>query len=89
MPGSDYLDHFGSVASQILKGDQAVARGDKANRAKFWVDRDLGGVSLLRAEFGTMSFPRHVHSELVIAVTEICAFDLLDGWENGSEATRG
>jgi AraC-like DNA-binding protein len=34
------------------------------------VDRDLGGVSLLRAEFGTMSFPRHVHSELVIAITE-------------------
>jgi AraC-like ligand binding domain len=47
-----------------------VARRDKENWAKFWVDRDLGGVSLLRAEFGTMSFPRHVHSELVIAVTE-------------------
>lgn len=47
-----------------------MARRDKANRATFWVDRDLDGVSLLRAEFGTMSFPRHVHSELVIAVTE-------------------
>jgi AraC-like DNA-binding protein len=34
------------------------------------VDHELGGVSLLRAEFGTMSFPRHVHSELVIAITE-------------------
>jgi AraC-like DNA-binding protein len=47
-----------------------VARRDKRNRAKFWVDRELVGVSLLRAEFSTMSFPRHVHSELVIAITE-------------------
>jgi AraC-like DNA-binding protein len=47
-----------------------VARRDRENRAKFWVDRDLGGVGLLRAAFGTMSFPRHVHDEFVIAVTE-------------------
>jgi AraC-like DNA-binding protein len=48
----------------------AVVSRDKENRAKFWVDRDLTGVGLLRAAFGTMSFPRHVHSEFVIAVTE-------------------
>jgi AraC-like DNA-binding protein len=48
----------------------AVARLDKENRAKFWVDEDLSGVSLLRAAFGTLSFAPHVHSELVIAVTE-------------------
>jgi AraC-like DNA-binding protein len=47
-----------------------VARRDKENRAKFWVDRDLGGVSLLRAAFGTISFPRHVHSEFIVVVTE-------------------
>jgi AraC-like DNA-binding protein len=47
-----------------------LARRDKLNRAKFWVDRDLGGIGLLRAAFGTISFPRHVHGELVIAVTE-------------------
>jgi AraC-like DNA-binding protein len=47
-----------------------VARRDNANRAKFWIDRDLDGVSLLRAAFETISFPRHVHSEFVIAVTE-------------------
>jgi AraC-like DNA-binding protein len=47
-----------------------LPRRDQQNRAKFWVDAELGGVSLLRAEFGTMTFPRHVHSELVIAVTE-------------------
>jgi AraC-like DNA-binding protein len=50
--------------------DLAVARRDKENRAKFWVDRDLGGVSLLRAAFGTISFPRHVHGEFVVVVTE-------------------
>jgi len=43
---------------------------DKQNRTKFWVDRDLGGVSLLFTEFRTVSFPRHVHDEFVIAVTE-------------------
>lgn len=47
-----------------------MARRDKANRAKFWVDHEIGGVSLLRAAFSTMYFPRHVRSELVIAVTE-------------------
>lgn len=48
----------------------AVARQDRENRAKFWVDADFGGVGLLRAAFGTLSFAPHVHSELVIAVTE-------------------
>jgi AraC-like DNA-binding protein len=69
VPGSEYVDYFGKAASRILKGP-VVSRRDKENRAKFWVDRDLGGVGLLRAAFGTMSFPRHVHSEFVIAVTE-------------------
>src|SRR6185295_8638204 len=47
-----------------------VARLDQFNRAKFWVDQDLSGVSLLRAAFRTLSFAPHVHNELVIAVTE-------------------
>jgi AraC-like DNA-binding protein len=55
---------------QYPRRASALARRDKENRAKFWVDRDLGGVGLLRAAFGTMSFPRHFHGELVIAVTE-------------------
>jgi AraC-like DNA-binding protein len=63
---------FNIFASGIThSGDTlALPRRDKTNRAKFWVDHDLGGVGLLRAAFGTMSFPRHVHSEFVIAVTE-------------------
>jgi AraC-like DNA-binding protein len=47
-----------------------LARRDRDNRAKFWVDQDLSGVSLLKADFGTWSFAPHVHDELVIAVTE-------------------
>ncbi len=47
-----------------------MARLDRENRAKFWVDPQLGGVSLLRAAFRTLSFAPHVHDELVIAVTE-------------------
>jgi AraC-like DNA-binding protein len=68
LPQSGYVDRQCRLTEP--EGDHAVARLDKANRTKFWVDRDLRGVSLLRAEFGTMCFPRHVHSELVIAVTE-------------------
>src|SRR6185503_238315 len=52
------------------KGVSGVARLDQFNRAKFWVDQDLSGVSLLRAAFRTLSFAPHVHNELVIAVTE-------------------
>ena len=47
-----------------------MARLDRDNRAKFWVDQDLNGISLLRAAFRTLSFAPHVHNELVIAVTE-------------------
>jgi AraC-like DNA-binding protein len=47
-----------------------VARRDPENRAKFWIDAELSGVSLLRAAFGTLSFAPHVHDELVIAITE-------------------
>jgi len=47
-----------------------VARQDPDNRAKFWIDAELSGVSLLRAAFGTLSFAPHVHDELVIAITE-------------------
>jgi len=47
-----------------------VARLDQANRAKFWIDRDLPGASLLRAAFATLSFAPHVHDALVIVVTE-------------------
>lgn len=47
-----------------------MARLDKDNRAKYWVDRDLAGVSLMRAAFATLSFAPHIHDELVIAVTE-------------------
>jgi AraC-like DNA-binding protein len=47
-----------------------MAKLDKDNHAKYWVDPDLAGVSLLRAAFGTLSFAPHIHDELVIAVTE-------------------
>jgi len=51
-------------------GGSTVARQDPENRAKFWIDAELSGVSLLRAAFGTLSFAPHVHDELVIAITE-------------------
>lgn len=47
-----------------------MARRDPLNRAHFRTAPDLGDVQLLHAEFQTHRFERHVHDELVIAVTE-------------------
>jgi AraC-like DNA-binding protein len=47
-----------------------MARRDPRNRTRFRAAVDLGDVQLLRAEFETLRFERHVHDELVIVVTE-------------------
>jgi AraC-like DNA-binding protein len=47
-----------------------MARRDPRNTSSFWTAPDLGDVELLRADFQTHRFERHVHDELVIAVTE-------------------
>jgi AraC-like DNA-binding protein len=71
LPVNGYIEHFaGAVPLRRPRRTFAVPGRDRQNRTKFWVDRDLGGVSLLRAAFWTLSFPRHVHDEFVIAVTE-------------------
>ena len=36
----------------------------------FWREHDLGGACLLRARYEAHEFPRHVHDEMVVAVTE-------------------
>lgn len=47
-----------------------MARRDPRNTARFRTAADLGDVQLLHADFQTHRFERHVHDELVIAVTE-------------------
>lgn len=47
-----------------------MARTDPRNAAEYWWDRHLTGLSLLRADFTTHEYPRHVHEALVVAVTE-------------------
>ena len=47
-----------------------MARRDPRNTSRFWTAPDLGDVQLLHAEFQTHRFERHVHDELVIAVTD-------------------
>jgi AraC-like DNA-binding protein len=47
-----------------------MARRDPLNHTRFRTAPDLGDVQLLRAEFQTHRFERHVHDELVIVVTE-------------------
>lgn len=36
----------------------------------FWRERELGGACLLRARYGPHQFTRHLHDEMVVAVTE-------------------
>ncbi len=47
-----------------------VARIDPRNVTRYWWDRHLPGLSLLRADFTTHEYPPHTHEALVVAVTE-------------------
>lgn len=47
-----------------------MSKAAVAPRLDFWHDADLGGPSLVRARYRAHEFERHVHDELVIAVTE-------------------
>ena len=40
------------------------------NRARYWWDRHVSGLSLMHADFTTHEYPQHTHDALVIAVTE-------------------
>lgn len=47
-----------------------MARYDPDNHAVFSLDRQIAGLGLLTAAFGTLVFAPHVHEEMVIAVTQ-------------------
>src|SRR5438477_8635031 len=47
-----------------------MARFDRRNRAKYWCDRQVPGLSLMRADFTSHDYARHTHDAFVIAVTE-------------------
>lgn len=47
-----------------------MARIDPRNVTRYWWDRHLPGLSLLRADFTTHEYPPHTHEALVVAVTE-------------------
>jgi len=48
-----------------------LARSDRRNVAKYWWDRHVPGLSLLRADFTTHDYPSHTHDAFVIAITEL------------------
>jgi AraC-like DNA-binding protein len=48
-----------------------VARVDARNRARYWHDSELPGLSLLDADFTRHDYAPHRHDALVVAVTEI------------------
>ena len=47
-----------------------MARSDRRNVAKYWWDRHVPGLSLLRADFTTHDYPSHTHDAFVIATTD-------------------
>jgi AraC-like DNA-binding protein len=47
-----------------------MPRVDPHNSTRYWWDRHLTGLSLMRADFTTHEYPQHTHDALVIAVTE-------------------
>lgn len=49
---------------------RAMPRRDLRNRTTFWVDRQVGGLSLLRADLATHEYPTHTHEALLVAATE-------------------
>jgi AraC-like DNA-binding protein len=47
-----------------------MARTDPRNVARYWWDRHVPGLSLMRADFTSHDYPPHSHEALVVAVTE-------------------
>lgn len=47
-----------------------MARLDCENRAKYWWDRNVSGLSLMRADFTSHDYAPHSHDAFVIAVTD-------------------
>lgn len=47
-----------------------MARRDPRNVTRYWWDRHVPGLSLLRADFTTQEYAPHAHDAFVIAVTE-------------------
>jgi AraC-like DNA-binding protein len=47
-----------------------MARRNSRNSSRYWLDRDMQGLSLLAADFTTHEYPPHMHEALVVAVTE-------------------
>lgn len=47
-----------------------MPRTDPKNQSDYWWDRHMSGLSLMRANFTTHSYPPHSHDAFVIAATE-------------------
>jgi AraC-like DNA-binding protein len=48
----------------------SMARQDRRNRTRYWLDRERRGLSLLSADLTTHEYPPHSHDALLVAVTE-------------------
>ncbi len=73
---SFYLRYQGTGSTGLRKSAWETTMNDKTlSPAKttdlhYWRDRELDDASLLKARYGTHTWERHVHEELVISVSE-------------------
>ena len=63
------LRGFAKSAPRRIMGTRLAAA--KATDLQYWRDRDLDDTYLLKARYGSHTWERHVHEELVISVSEL------------------
>lgn len=64
-----------------------MARQDRWNRTRYWLDRERPGLSLLSADLTTHEYPPHTHDALLVAVTEAGGSEI--GAHGGPQEVHG
>ncbi|MBO0690999.1 MAG: AraC family transcriptional regulator [Candidatus Dormibacteraeota bacterium] len=64
-----------------------MARQDRRNRTRYWLDRERPGLSLLSADLTTHEYPPHTHDALLVAVTEAGGSEI--GADGGPQEVHG
>lgn len=64
-----------------------MARQDRRNRTRYWLDPERPGLSLLSADLTTHEYPPHTHDALLVAVTEAGGSEI--GADGGPQEVHG
>lgn len=75
------------VPRRIGENCVRMARQDRRNRTRYWLDRERPGLSLLSADLTTHEYPPHTHDALLVAVTEAGGSEI--GADGGPQEVHG